>query len=184
MPANDPTISWVLDRAAVSSRDREATVDLHTGERRTWGETRERVEGVASALVNMDLESGDRVGVLMLNSARHFELWFAIAAAGMVMNDLNYRLAVEELRFICDDSGVRVLFVDENYLAVARELRRRCRASRRSSGWAPVPMCPTISWSMTPWPRPSWLRCPPSIPKTSPPSSTPAAPPGSPRGPC
>ena len=32
---NDPTISWTLDRAALVNRDRVATVDLKTGERRT-----------------------------------------------------------------------------------------------------------------------------------------------------
>ena len=72
--------------------------------------------------------------MLMLNSARHFELWFAIPAAGMVMNDLNYRLAAEELRFICTDSGVKVLFVDDNYLPVARQLRET------------VPSLETIVW--------------------------------------
>lgn len=112
----------MLNRAATTYRNHEATVDTHTGERRTWGETQRRAEGVATALTAMDLDAGDRVGVLMLNSARHLELWFAIPAAGMVMNDLNYRLAVEELRFICDDSGLKVLFVDDNFLAVAEQL--------------------------------------------------------------
>ena len=62
----------------------------------------------------------------MLNSARHFELWFAIPGAAMVLNDLNFRLAPEELRFICDDSQVRVLFVDETFLPVGRQLQDSC----------------------------------------------------------
>lgn len=123
MAHDDPTITWVLDRAATLHRDAEATVDLNSGERRSWGETKRRVDGIASAICAMDLEPGDRVGVLMLNSARHFELWFAIPAAGMVMNDLNYRLAADELRFICDDSGVKVLFVDDTFLETAVGLR-------------------------------------------------------------
>ena len=59
----------------------------------------DRVNGLSSGLLGLDLEIGDRVGHLMLNSGRHFELWFAIRP-GMVMNDLNYRLAEEELAFI------------------------------------------------------------------------------------
>ena len=74
----------------------------------------------------MTLDRGDRVGILSLNSARHFELWFAIPAAGLVMNDLNFRLAVEELRFICDDSGIRVLFVDDTFLETGRVLIEIC----------------------------------------------------------
>jgi acyl-CoA synthetase (AMP-forming)/AMP-acid ligase II len=123
MPTNDPTIAWVLDRAANINPHGAATVDLGTGERRDWAEVARRVAGLAAGLNGLSLDRGDRVGVLMLNSARHLELWFAIPVAAMVMNDLNFRLAPEELRFICDDSQVKVLFVDETFLPVARQLR-------------------------------------------------------------
>ena len=96
MPTNDPTIAWVLDRATNINPHGDATIDLGTGERRDWAEVARRVDGVASGLNSIDLDRGDRVGVLMLNSARHLELWFAIPVAGMVMNDLNFRLATEE----------------------------------------------------------------------------------------
>ncbi len=126
MTQMEPTISWVLDRAALINADGESTIDIGTGERRTWAETKERVDGLASGLLGLDLEPGSRVGVLMLNSARHLELWFGVPGAGMVLNDLNFRLAAEELRFICDDSQVRVLFVDETFLLVARQLLDAC----------------------------------------------------------
>lgn len=119
-------LGWVLERAVKVNGGGVGTIDLGTGERRTWSEIAERVAGVATALATRDLDRGDRVGVLSLNSGRHLELWHAISAAGMVMNDLNYRLAVEELRFICDDSGVRLLFVDETHLDVGRQLRELC----------------------------------------------------------
>jgi long-chain acyl-CoA synthetase len=122
----NPRIGWTLERAARERADAEGTVDLVTGERHSWAQVKRRVDGVASALSMMDFAAGDRVGILALNSARHFELWFAIPAAGLVMNDLNFRLAVEELRFICDDSQVRVLFVDDTFLEMARVLREAC----------------------------------------------------------
>jgi long-chain acyl-CoA synthetase len=123
--AKEPTLGWALERAASQYSTHEATVDLHTGERRTWVETAQRVAGLASGIRGLGLADGDRVALLMLNSARHFELWFAIPAAAMVMNDLNYRLAVEELAFICTDSDVKVLFVDETYLDTARAVREQ-----------------------------------------------------------
>lgn len=123
---SDPTISWVLDRAAALNAGGEATIDTATGERRTWTDVADRVKAMSSALVARPIEPGSRVGVLMLNSARHFELWFSIPGAGMVMNDLNFRLAPEELRFICDDSDVRILFVDETFLPVGRQLLESC----------------------------------------------------------
>ncbi|MDH3732962.1 MAG: long-chain-fatty-acid--CoA ligase [Gemmatimonadota bacterium] len=128
MPSSEPRLGWSLERAARERTDEEGTVDLATGERQTWGTVKRRVNGVATALADMDLERGDRVGILALNSARHFELWYAIPAAGLIMNDLNFRLAVEELRFICDDSQVRLVFVDSTFLEAGRALREACPA--------------------------------------------------------
>ena len=122
----EPRISWVLERAATEFADREGTVDLATDERRSWAETSRRVGGVATGLRDMGLNPGDRVGVLALNSARHFELWFAIPNAALVMTDLNYRLAANELAFICDDSNIKVLFVDDALLELGRQLLGNC----------------------------------------------------------
>ena len=122
----EPRINWVLERAAKEFAPREGTVDLATSERRSWAETALRVGGVATGLRDLGLHSGDRVGVLALNSARHFELWFAIPNAGLVMNDLNYRLAAEELAFIADDSNIAVLFVDSAFLDLGKQLLERC----------------------------------------------------------
>ncbi len=124
----DPRIGWVLDRAARERAAEVGTIDLGTGERRTWTEVKRRVDGVASALASLDFDRGDRVAILSLNSSRHLELWFAIPASGLVMNDLNFRLALEELRFICDDSQVRLLFVDETFLQTGLALRTACDA--------------------------------------------------------
>ncbi|MBT7429532.1 MAG: hypothetical protein HN783_06945, partial [Ilumatobacter sp.] len=46
MPTNDPTIAWVLDRAANINPHGDATIDLGTGERRDWAEVARRVDGV------------------------------------------------------------------------------------------------------------------------------------------
>ena len=126
----DPRIGWVLDRAAKERATEPGTIDLATAERRTWAEVKRRVAGVATALAGPDLalNRGDRVAILSLNSARHFELWFAIPESGLVMNDLNFRLALEELRFICDDSQVGLLFVDDMFLKIGRALLARCEA--------------------------------------------------------
>ena len=104
------------------------TIDLGSGERRTWTEVKRRVDGVASALASLDFDRGDRVAILSLNFSRHLELWFAIPASGLVMNDLNFRLALDELRFICDDSQVRLLFVDDTFLEAGLALRTKCDA--------------------------------------------------------
>jgi len=44
----------------------------------------------------------------------------------MVLNDLNYRLAVPELGFIINDCGARAIVADEAYLQVAVQLKQLC----------------------------------------------------------
>jgi long-chain acyl-CoA synthetase len=44
----------------------------------------------------------------------------------MVLNDLNYRLAVPELEFIVNDCGARAIVADGAYLEVALQLKQRC----------------------------------------------------------
>lgn len=126
MSAFEPRLSWVIERAATEYGAKEGTVDLGTGERRTWAETHQRVLGLAAGLRSLGLNAGDRVAVLSLNSARHLEAWFAIPEAGLIMNDLNFRLAVEELAFIVADSNVKVLLVDDMFLDVARAVQEKC----------------------------------------------------------
>lgn len=58
------------------------------------------------------MRPGDRVAILALNSDRYFELLYAIPWLGAVMVPVNTRLAMPEIRYVLDDSGARVLFVD------------------------------------------------------------------------
>lgn len=82
------------------------------GRRRTWAETAERVARVAGGLKEVGVGTGDRVAILALNSDRYFELMYAIPWAGAVMVPVNTRLATPEIRYVLEDCGTRVLFVD------------------------------------------------------------------------
>src|SRR5271155_5312745 len=75
-----------------------------------------RVAGFGGGLLGLGLEAGDAVAVLALNSHRHLECWLAIPRVGLVLNELNTRLAVAELAFILDDSDARALIVDDAFL--------------------------------------------------------------------
>lgn len=115
------SLMWPLERAAAVRGSHLATV---CGDRRrTWSEVKARVLGLIGGLRELGLAPGDRVSVLMLNSDRHLESWFAIPGGGFVMADLNFRPALEELRFTVQDSGARALIVDDAHVAVGQHLR-------------------------------------------------------------
>ncbi len=93
------------------------------GERKlTWAEVGERVSRMAGALRRLGVAAGDRVAVLMLNSSRYLELYLAISWAGAVIVPLNIRWSVAENRDALEDSGTRLLFVDDAFTDAGKAL--------------------------------------------------------------
>jgi acyl-CoA synthetase (AMP-forming)/AMP-acid ligase II len=98
-------------RRAAQIRPREEST-VFRERRRIWSETADRVARIAGGLKEVGVRRGDRVAILALNSDRYFELLYAIPWLGAVMVPVNTRLATPEIRYILEDSGARVLFVD------------------------------------------------------------------------
>src|ERR1700761_9776445 len=119
-------LSWPITRAMATRPNAEAIVDGPT--RLTYAQWGLRVRGLTAGLRSLGLNAGDVIASIGQNSFRHLECWVGIPAAGMVLNDLNYRLAVPELEFIVNDCGARALVADDAYLEVARQLKQRCSA--------------------------------------------------------
>ncbi|HYC80605.1 MAG TPA: AMP-binding protein, partial [Solirubrobacterales bacterium] len=121
-----------LRRAARVHRDRPALVD---GERRlTYAELERRALGLAASLAARRSSfgpdsgpkdnhgGGERVAVLATNSSVLLEAHYAVPFAGAVMVPLNHRLAVPELAYILEHSGVTLLLCDEQLAARGEEV--------------------------------------------------------------
>jgi long-chain acyl-CoA synthetase len=140
------TLAWPLRRALQLRRDEVAVIDGEV--HRTYGELADRLAGLPDGLRALGLAEGDRVAGLFLNSHRHLEMWLGVPGAGMVVNDLNIRLAPAELAFIVDDSGARVLVTDARHWATSCDLLDRC-PSLEALVWAddgPPPDGGTVRW--------------------------------------
>ena len=98
-------------RRAAQIRPREQST-VFRDRRRIWAETADRVARIAGGLHEAGVQAGDRVAILALNSDHYFELMYAIPWLGAVMVPVNTRLATPEIRYVLEDSGARVLFVD------------------------------------------------------------------------
>jgi O-succinylbenzoate-CoA ligase len=118
-------LGLILTKRAFLSPDREAYVDSHQDLRLTFRELNQRSNRLANALLDAGLEKGERVGLLLMNSAEFMEAYFALAKVGAVVVPLNWRLVPDELEFILKDSGtVRLIFGDE-FLDTVTELKIR-----------------------------------------------------------
>ncbi len=94
------------------------------GERRqTWATLVSRIARLAGGLRSLGVETGDRVGIIALNSDRYLEVVYATPWAGGVIVPVNYRWSAAEIAFSLNDSGTRVLFVDETFWPLVENLR-------------------------------------------------------------
>ena len=99
-----------LERSAAAFPDRVAVVD---GERQlTWAEFRERARRLACALQAHGIEHGDRVAFLAPNGHELLEAHFGVPRSGAVLVAINTRLMPEEIGYILEHSGARLLVVD------------------------------------------------------------------------
>jgi fatty-acyl-CoA synthase len=99
-----------LRRSAYMFPDKTAVV---YGERRySYAELEERVNRLASRLRDAGLEKGDRVAFLCPNIPPMLEAHFAVPAAGMVLVAINTRLGKDEVAYIIEHSGAKMVFVD------------------------------------------------------------------------
>ncbi|CAN5171312.1 acyl-CoA synthetase [soil metagenome] len=99
-----------LRRSAYMFPDKEAVI--HSGLRRSYRELDERVNRLSSRLRDAGLQNGDRVAFLCPNIPPLLEAHFAVPDAGLVLVAINTRLSADEISYILDHSGSKLLFVD------------------------------------------------------------------------
>jgi len=97
----------------------------YRGRERSWAQVQQRVACLAGALHGLGHESGERAAILALNCDRYFEFYYGVAWAGSVFVPINTRLAPPEVEFWLNDSGSRVLFIDDQFLPTLDALRGR-----------------------------------------------------------
>jgi len=101
------------DRAAVLCEGRTLSyAALHHGSNQ-----------VAHALRAAGLGEGDRVAYLGKESEHYYEILFGCAKSGTVLVPVNWRLAAPEISHILEDSGTRLLFVEDEFAPLLGALR-------------------------------------------------------------
>src|SRR5512147_2071893 len=103
----------------------DAYVDGASNARLSFQALNARCNRLANALVSAGVRKGERVGLLLMNSAEFMEAYFALAKVGAVIVPLNWRLVPDELEFILKDSGTTRLIYGEEFLDTVVELHAR-----------------------------------------------------------
>jgi fatty-acyl-CoA synthase len=107
----------MLWRAETVFGDNEViSLDGGTVHRYTYRDFGSRVRQLASALAELGVVEGDRVGVLAWNSYRHFEAYYAVPCYGAVLHTINLRFSRDQLIYSINLAQDRVLLVDPDQL--------------------------------------------------------------------
>jgi acyl-CoA synthetase (AMP-forming)/AMP-acid ligase II len=106
-----------LDRALAVYGDRTGIVDEPDQPAESLGEVSyarlgELARAQAAKLDELGIGVGERVAYLSHNSARLYAAFFGVCGYGRVLVPINFRLSVEEVKYIVEHSGARVLYVD------------------------------------------------------------------------
>jgi 3-(methylthio)propionyl---CoA ligase len=97
--------------------------DIH---RSTYAQAAARARQVAGALDRLGLAPSERVGTLAWNGYRHFELYYGVSGSGRVVHTLNPRLAPEQVVWIANHAGDKVLCFDMTFLPLIKAVWSKC----------------------------------------------------------
>jgi fatty-acyl-CoA synthase len=100
-------------------------------ERSTYREVFGRAKRLSAALLNVGIVPGDRVATMAMNHISHLEAWYAVAGIGAICHTVNPRLFQEQLIYILNDAGDRMLLADTSFADFVAELLPHCPAIER-----------------------------------------------------
>lgn len=113
---------WIK-RHAERTPEKLALVDAHTGRELTYAHFNERANRLAAFLKEeLSIRRGDRVSILAQNSSDYYEVVFACGKMGVILNTLNWRLAVPELAYILNDCRPRALLYEPEFAEAVETL--------------------------------------------------------------
>lgn len=113
------SVSDFIDRAVQVYGERIGVVDEPDqpapplgGDGLTYAEIGALARRQAARLDELGVDVGDRVAIVSHNSARLLTSFFGVCGSGRVLVPVNFRLRPDEVRYIVEHSGARVLYVD------------------------------------------------------------------------
>ena len=111
------SVTDFIDRARTVYGDRLGVVDEPSQPAAplgdlTYAELHALARRQAARLDELGIGVGERVAVVSHNSARLLTSFFGVAGSGRVLVPVNFRLSADEVSYIVEHSGARVLYVD------------------------------------------------------------------------
>jgi len=122
----------VIDHAATQHGDRPVISRCIEGpiHHTNYSAIRARALKVAQRLDRDGVRLGDRVGTLAWNTWRHLETWYGILGVGAVYHTVNPRLFPEQIGWIVNHAGDRLMFTDLTFVPLLEKLADQLSVER------------------------------------------------------
>ncbi|MDY6972893.1 MAG: long-chain-fatty-acid--CoA ligase [Thermodesulfobacteriota bacterium] len=117
----------VLDLNASIFETDIAYVDVESAHRYTYKDFHERSNRFVNALNDMGVKRGDRVAILSMDRPQYLEA-FSVCKAGMIYVPINFRLSKDDVSFLLNDSGAKILVTEKDFLDVVGSIRSQIPA--------------------------------------------------------
>ncbi|GAB4074895.1 long-chain fatty acid--CoA ligase [Barrientosiimonas marina] len=118
------TVGSMLEHAEKFFAKKEVISQTHDQlHRLTYADVGERTRRLMSALNQLGIEKGDRVGTLAWNHHRHLEIYFAAPGMNAVLHTINIRLSPEHIAYIINHAEDQILFIDEDVLPLIESIQ-------------------------------------------------------------
>ena len=126
-PLIEATIGDFFDAVVEKYPDQEALVVCHQNIRWSYRELQQKVNQLASAMIEMGLEIGDRIGIWSHNNAEWLLMQLATAKVGVILVNINPAYRSFELQYALNKLGCSALvlmrhFKSSDYAKIIREL--------------------------------------------------------------
>ena len=119
-------VPGLLDRASTYFPKKQIITREGDGAHRyTYRDLKGRVSQLCNALASLGVEKGDRVGTFGWNTYRHLEAYFAPPTMGAVTHTTNIRLSADDLTYIVNHAGDKVMLVDPDLVPILEPLADR-----------------------------------------------------------
>jgi fatty-acyl-CoA synthase len=127
VPLIEQTIGDFFADMAQCQGSRDALVSRHQGLRFTYTELHAAARQLASALLNLGLVKGDRIGIWSHNNAEWVLMQLATAQVGLVLVNINPAYRTSEVEYALNKVGCKAIvsmpeFKTSDYLGMLREL--------------------------------------------------------------
>lgn len=122
------TLPQLIDQSAEKFPQNEALISCHQNIRKTFQEVKTDSEKLASGLLALGLEKGDRIGIWGPNSYEWYQTQMAASKAGLILVNVNPAYKSQELNYCINKVGIKALisarsFRSSDYFKTFNELK-------------------------------------------------------------